>query len=98
MCAVLVLSILFLTFRKPKDKNGVPYCFPPGPKGWPIIGNAFQIPAKDQEPVLIRLAKPYREIHSKLSNVLMYRFTVKLGGSTWVYINSSRVIRELLDQ
>ena len=66
---VLVVSILFLfwAFRKPKDKNGVPYRFPPGPKGWPIIGNTFQIPAKDQEPVLTRLAKQYGEMYSNLS-------------------------------
>ena len=60
---VLVVSILFLSFRKPKDKNGVPYRFPPGPKGWPIIGNTFQIPAKDQEPVLTGLAKRYGEMY-----------------------------------
>jgi Cytochrome P450 len=31
-------------------------------------------------------------------SALIVRFTVKLGGSTWVYLNSSRVIRELLDR
>ena len=60
--AIPVLFYVFRSFRTPRDKNGVPYRLPPGPRGWPIIGNTFQIPAKDQEPVLTRLAHKYGEM------------------------------------
>lgn len=71
VCAILLASILIFASRKPKDKNGVPYRFPPGPKGWPIIGNTFQMPAKDQEPVLTRLAKTYGEMYADFAEVLI---------------------------
>jgi hypothetical protein len=66
LCAILLVSIFVFVSRKPKDKNGVPYRLPPGPKGWLIIGNTFQIPAKDQEPVLTRLTKKYGEMYADL--------------------------------
>jgi len=62
LISILLVTIIVFASRKPKDKNGVPYRFPPGPKGWPIIGNTFQIPTKDQEPVLTRLAQQYGEM------------------------------------
>lgn len=103
MSSLLILSvILFFSLwiynltRRRKDKNGVPYRLPPGPKGWPIVGNTFQIPSKDQKSILTELTRTYGEMY--FSNEFSdSRFTVKLGGSTWVYLNSSRVIRELLD-
>jgi hypothetical protein len=103
MTSLLIVSIvlffsicIFKLTRQREDKNGVPYRLPPGPKGWPLLGNTFQMPSKNQEPVLTELTRTYGEMcfTVKLSDG---RFTVKLGGSTWVYLNSSRVIRELLD-
>jgi hypothetical protein len=57
LCAIFLVSILVFASRKPKEKNGVTYKLPLRPKGWPIISNILQIPAKDQEPVLTCLTK-----------------------------------------
>jgi hypothetical protein len=60
--AITVLIYLFQRYQTPRDKHGVPYKLPPGPPGWPIIGNTFQFPTKDQEPVLTKLAHKYGEM------------------------------------
>jgi len=63
LLALPLVAYLVSSYRTPKDKNGVPYKLPPGPRGWPLIGNTFQIPTKDQEPVLTRLAHTYGEMY-----------------------------------
>ena len=60
--ATLVVVCFYTFTRKPRDKNGVPYRFPPGPKGWPIVGNTFQIPSENSAPVLERFSRKYGEM------------------------------------
>jgi hypothetical protein len=66
--ALVVVACIFQYTRVPKDKNGVPYRLPPGPKGLPIVGNTFQIPAANSGPVLARLATKYGEMYDHIAN------------------------------
>jgi hypothetical protein len=61
--AIVFAFCIFKSTRPAKDKNGVPYRLPPGPRGWPIIGNTFQIPAENSAPVLARFSKTYGEMY-----------------------------------
>ncbi|TKX24249.1 cytochrome P450 monooxygenase-like protein 20 [Elsinoe australis] len=61
------------------------YKFPPIVPGLPLVGNAFQIPKTNQGPYFAELAKKYGEM-----------FTIKIGGTYWVILNSQRTAIELL--
>ncbi|KAL6406506.1 cytochrome p450 [Ilyonectria robusta] len=63
------------------------YRLPPQVPGLPVFGNTFQIPAVQQGPWAKDLAEKYGEM-----------FTCKFGGSTWVFLNSSRVVTDLLER
>ncbi|KAH8595657.1 cytochrome P450 [Bisporella sp. PMI_857] len=63
------------------------YKLPPRVPGVPIFGNALQVPPTQQGPWAKALAEKYGEM-----------FTVKFGGSTWVFLNSSRVVTELMER
>ena len=126
---VLALSISLYTYYRPrKDKNGVPYKLPPGPRGLPFIGNTFQLPVKPGD-YLRSLSQKYGEMYlpprrcphaflpvsfpplflfnfpplsmfmiAFLVPLLTGRFTLQLGGATWVFVSSHRIMRELLDK
>ncbi|TVY54163.1 Cytochrome P450 monooxygenase patI [Lachnellula cervina] len=63
------------------------YKFPPLVPGIPIMGNALQVPPTQQGPWAKSLADKYGEM-----------FTVKFGGSTWVFLNSTRVVTDLMEK
>jgi Cytochrome P450 len=63
------------------------YKYPPGPRGYPIVGVAPMIPPEFPAERLSSWAKQYGEM-----------MTLKLGGTTWVYLNSSRVTKEILEK
>ena len=60
---LLVVVQLLRSLLPARDKNGVAYKLPPGPRGWPIIGNTFQIPTENPTPVLAELADKYGEMY-----------------------------------
>ncbi|KAJ5842201.1 hypothetical protein N7534_012031 [Penicillium rubens] len=80
--ALLLVRYAYTTFRWHKK-----YKLPPQVPGVPIFGNSFQIPAIQQGPWGKRLAEKYGEM-----------FTCKFGGSTWVFLNSSRVVTDLMER
>src|ERR1700721_1746400 len=63
------------------------YKYPPGPKGYPILGVAGMIPPDHPGLILSKWAREYGEM-----------MTLKLGGMTWVFLNSSRVTKEILER
>ncbi|PSK59461.1 3-hydroxyphenylacetate 6-hydroxylase [Elsinoe australis] len=63
------------------------YKLPPRVPGVPIFGNSFQVPPKQQGPWAKKLAEQYGEM-----------FTCKFGSDTWVFLNSSRVVNDLMEK
>lgn len=64
------------------------YKLPPTlPGALPIIGNTHQIPPINQGLWGQRMARQHGEM-----------FTAYIGGSTWVFLNSSRVVNDLLEK
>ncbi|KXJ87807.1 cytochrome P450 [Microdochium bolleyi] len=61
---------------------------PPGPKGWPIIGNLFDF--SDSEKVrgnVISWAHKYGDV-----------FYTKMGGTDYVWLSSPKAVKDLLDK
>ncbi|KAG8629607.1 hypothetical protein KVT40_003472 [Elsinoe batatas] len=73
----------FIAERRHESKYNFPALVP----GLPLIANAHQMPKKNQGPFLAELAKKYGEM-----------FTIKIGGTYWVILNSQRTAIELLDK
>ncbi|KAK5320481.1 hypothetical protein LTR93_006693 [Exophiala xenobiotica] len=63
------------------------YKLPPRVPGIPFFGNTFQIPASQQGSWAKALAEKFGEM-----------FTCKLGSQTWVFLNSSRVVKDLMER
>lgn len=81
------LGIVFIFYRlliyDPRRKH-----LPKGPRGWPIVGNTFQFSMTDNpEPQLIKWSKEYGEI-----------YYLRLGASDFIFLNSGRVVKDLLDK
>ena len=82
---LLLCVIALITYKK--IANNRQYRLPPGPKGLPLIGNGHQLPKWKGCKQLRLWAQTYGEM-----------YTVRLGTQTWVYLNSSRVIKSLLEK
>ena len=63
------------------------YKYPPGPKGLPIIGVAHMLPPAYPGETTRKWAQEYGEM-----------MTLQLGGTKWVFLNSSRVTKEILEK
>ncbi|KAH0342001.1 hypothetical protein KCU83_g9432, partial [Aureobasidium melanogenum] len=68
-------------------KRGGKYNYPPGPKGIPVFGNLFQIPPAFAGERLKELGEEYGDC-----------FSLQLGATRWVFLNSSKTVKELLEQ
>jgi hypothetical protein len=67
--------------------KGRKYQYPPGPKPLPLIGNIHQMPQGQLGKWAQGLAKEYGEM-----------FTIKIGETRWVFLTSTRTIKDLLEK
>jgi hypothetical protein len=63
------------------------YRYPPGPKGLPFIGVAHLLPPVFAGQVTSKWADQYGEM-----------MTLQLGGMRWIFLNSSRTAKEILER
>ncbi|KAI0061753.1 cytochrome P450 [Artomyces pyxidatus] len=82
---VIALTLLFVqAVRERRRRKGLPY--PPGPRGLSIIGNLFDAPRERPWLTYAEWAKKYGDILS-----------LKVAGQVVVVVQSTRAIRDLLD-
>ncbi|KAH9043963.1 CyP450 monooxygenase [Lactarius pseudohatsudake] len=86
----LVTVVLFFVYSYVQDKRrnpaGLPY--PPGPKGYPIIGNLFDIPS-------VFIYKRFREMSRELNSDIVH---LQVFGFHLIACNSKGVADDLLDK
>jgi hypothetical protein len=75
----LVLFSLFWKALSHFSRTSHPY--PPGPKGWPIIGNLLDMPKGRTQPVFMRLSKKYGTAYLELpwEYPIIYYFQASLS-------------------
>ncbi|XP_059075547.1 geraniol 8-hydroxylase [Cryptomeria japonica] len=84
LVAGVLLVILIIFLKKKKSKRRVTLALPPGPPGWPIIGNIFQL-GDNPHQSLFFLAQKYGPL-----------MTIKLGMQTTLVVSSPSMAREVL--
>ncbi|GLJ19382.1 hypothetical protein SUGI_0349210 [Cryptomeria japonica] len=79
-----VLLLILLTFLKKRNKRSLALPLPPGPPGWPFIGNLPQLGDKPNRSLSL-LAQKYGPL-----------MTIKLGMQTAFVVSSPSMAREVL--
>lgn len=82
--ALLVSALIFLLSRSAKSKR---LNLPPGPPGWPVVGNLFQV---------ARSGKPFFEYVSDLRPKYGSIFTLKMGTRTMIIVSSAELAHQAL--
>ncbi|KAI0114068.1 cytochrome protein [Nemania sp. FL0031] len=83
-----LVAYIFRPIGERRGRNGQRPRLPPGPKGAPILGNLGSLRSTRSDPnhtFLGELATKYGEMA-----------TLHLGQKTWVFLNSSRVVSEII--
>ena len=86
VAAILVSSLIlfYLVTHKSKSKS---LNMPPGPPGWPIVGNLFQV---------ARSGKQFYEFVQDLIPTYGPIFTLKMGARTMIILSSADLVHEAL--
>ncbi|KAF8397876.1 hypothetical protein HHK36_016801 [Tetracentron sinense] len=82
--AFLISALIFLISRKSKSKS---LKLPPGPPGWPVVGNLFQVALSDKQ-----FFQYVRDIQPKYGPI----FTLYMGSRTLIIVSSAELAREAL--
>ncbi|KAJ8540304.1 hypothetical protein K7X08_030223 [Anisodus acutangulus] len=84
--AFVISGLIFLFSKKTKSKT---LNLPPGPPGWPVVGNLFQV---------AHSGKPFfqyvRELRPKYGSI----FTLRMGTRTMIIVSSADLVHEALVQ
>ena len=85
---VLIGSAIALAFHYAVFYDSRRNHLPPSPKGWPIVGNTFQLDLqRDRNLQLMAWAKKFGHIYH-----------LRLGSSDFIFLNSPRIVKDLLDK
>ncbi|XP_015876549.3 cytochrome P450 77A3 [Ziziphus jujuba] len=82
--AFFLSGLVFLLSKKTKSKRRN---LPPGPPGWPIVGNLFQF---------ARSGKPFLQYVEELKVKYGPIFTLKMGSRTLIIISGANLVHEAL--
>lgn len=85
LCAIIIVLLLFHKYQRYQFQSK--YNLPPRIPGIPIFGNTLQLPPLKQGLWGIEMARQYGEM-----------FTCTIAGNTWVFLNSSRVVNDLMEK
>lgn len=80
--AFLISALIFFLTQKSKSLN-----LPPGPPGWPIVGNLFQF---------ARSGKPFFQYVAELRKEFGPIFTLKMGTRTMIILSDAKLWHEAL--
>ncbi|XP_019098394.1 PREDICTED: cytochrome P450 77A4-like, partial [Camelina sativa] len=83
---VSTLVLLILTLRSSNSKH---VKLPPGPPGWPVVGNLFQF---------ARSKKQFYEYVDDVRNKYGPIFTLRMGSRTMIIISDSAIAHDVLIQ
>ncbi|KAK4258978.1 hypothetical protein QN277_005363 [Acacia crassicarpa] len=90
---LLLLLSAFLFFRywwrRWSTTGGVPKNLPPGPPGWPLVGNLFQVILQRRHFIYV-----VRDLRKKYGPI----FTMQMGQRTMIIVSSADLIHEALIQ
>ncbi|XP_023546857.1 cytochrome P450 77A3-like [Cucurbita pepo subsp. pepo] len=84
LIAFCLSGLIFFLTRKPKTNR---LKLPPGPPGWPLVGNLFQV---------ARSRKPFFEYIEDQRRIYGPIFTLKMGTRTMVVLSDSNLVHEAL--
>lgn len=82
-----LISTLLILSRTRKNKGA--FKLPPGPTGWPVVGNLFQVASSGKQ-----FFEYVREIRPTYGPI----FTLKMGSRTMIIISSAELAHEALIQ
>ncbi|KAE8689828.1 adenosine deaminase-like protein-like isoform X1 [Hibiscus syriacus] len=88
---IICFTLIFLRlwWRHWSTTGGVPKNLPPGPPGWPLVGNLIQIILQRRH--FIFIVRELRKLYGPI-------FTMQMGQRTMVIVTDSRLIHEALVQ
>lgn len=81
--ALVTSALIFLMVSKKKSKSNLP----PGPPGWPVVGNLFQF---------ARSNKPFFQYVDDLRAIYGPIFTLRMGSRTMVILSDPKLVHEAL--
>ncbi|GMY23341.1 cytochrome P450 77A3-like [Fagus crenata] len=82
--AFFLSALIFFLIHKTKSKK---LNLPPGPPGWPIVGNLFQV---------ARSGKPFFEYVDGLRSTYGPIFTLRMGTRTMIILSDAKLVHEAL--